>query len=1134
MLSVRSAPGIVDQYIKQNNLVNINTQGRESPFLSKCEKKPEIIFKVKSHSPLRQRDYVNPFFLDFLSENTDLHYFQEYYHASQSGEAFSIALAKYVNFEEKRKNLKTIDPNILKIADDWLFREVSRFCLGTKPLTTSEVLKNVSLKTSPGPLAREYADSKLASLLHPVGIELYNCYVDQMKNVGCRTFWGANLKQELRPIEKVELNKTRIFMSAPTEHFLLLQSVSLEFNEAIISAARHCLSMICIGMPLFYGNVDKLCKELSKYYAVFCTDIGGWDTSVSTKEHASAANVRWRCMDPKYKTPEYFNIFVNLYKDINLTPLVLPDGTVIWVPGQPSGQGNTGMDNSMIHVRRVFISWLLNGGLPDFDVFKANVFLKVAGDDSILAVTKFGHQFLNASTIEKTNTEFFGCDTQFSNQLEFLGHYFLFDGKTYFPGFSLSRVVATLSLKGGMSAEEAMTTACSSRLEAYTNPECCRLVDRFIAYLLRKYPCTKDIYRNEYPDDEKCLELICPGRSSNLQSRTISAPRIIASHNSSTLFMSNEKKVNTLANTQLEKSSSRGGNKGGGRNNNNNNNYNNGGNTNSSSSSSRRRRNRTRAGRGNNNQSGQAYDHGFKVGGNNRSGSSSNGNFRNTKVSSPNMLVPTMFASKKASELLVKHYPPEVIDCIRGMMIPSETGAKGFPGNAHAPVARIRTIREFQVSANFSDPNPKMNGRVSLAIHPGLGQTSEEPLNWQVSLVDTTSGFPTDLSSPDSFVQSTPGAMGSDFRLDPQASFLTQPINGQNTGTWEGEYEAPYFDPTNVFTGAFTPKVMNSGLYPVLKNFSAVGPAHGYSRWSLPVGQYNLSLIVEGPIGEVGTDMIVSGGGTAEVIQVNSLIGGDPSGTFPITFQDFQVSIYKNTDYIQIDDPYTLQLTSIIAKFSPGYFPNSPPPIPMNGGLLQKYRPTACTVTYSNTIAEMYVGGSIAGNQVDSQTLKEKYFVNGSDNTLAMWENMLEINGKPTHQGEIKNGTHVFYTPLTIDQTNFESPDNSPEIGYPQLIVSFQYTNAAGLVGMQPVGRFQIIHCYEYTTSSLGVDVYPVKGSLQLVDKVISAFDGSPVSCENPTHKAKAGKFLQGLNNVLGTVNGVVSSVGKILPIFGV
>lgn len=544
MLSECSAPGVQDEWLTLQSAI---TPVSGSRYLEYCEDKPEILFKTIFFAPLRTKEFVNPFFLDFLSLHPEFEVSQQYYHATQTDEAFKLALSKYC----KKRTIEDPEEPLIKLADDWVFEILKPVVSGCVPMSVQHILSKVDLGASPGPLWRYLTETKEGFVLDPDGEEILREYLLLMDYTGSRSYWGANLKQELRLLEKVRQNKTRIFMAAPTEHFLVASTFSWDFNNRLIIGAKHLLTPIAIGLSIFHGTFDKIGKVLENFPHKYCMDVSGYDTSIRPWEQVSMCNLRLRSFDPRFLTPQLFNTVVNTYKDINKTPLVLPDGVVILVPAQPSGHANTGIDNSIHLLRRLILTWLSSGGRRDYACFCENVYLLLAGDDSIIALSDYAHQFINQKTLEHTFMKFYGCEVEFSEQLEFLGHYFLHDGDTYFPGFSHSRVVAALGYKGGVTAAKNLELACSLQVESYSCAKTQRLIKLYIDHLLLQFPDLRPQFIEQYHNNDKLASLF--GIDLNLQSRTNCVSKKVHMSKKIELVVQKQQKNNNNNNSNAKK-----------------------------------------------------------------------------------------------------------------------------------------------------------------------------------------------------------------------------------------------------------------------------------------------------------------------------------------------------------------------------------------------------------------------------------------------------------------------------------------------------------------------------------------------------------------------------------------------------
>lgn len=92
------------------------------------------------------------------------------------------------------------------------------------------------------------------------------------------SFWCIQLKNELRPKEKVEEDKTRIFIISDIKHNIQVMRFFGEFAFQMIKNWRRTRSGV--GMSMFYGDWNFVMQQLSKHPNGMAADLGACDASV--------------------------------------------------------------------------------------------------------------------------------------------------------------------------------------------------------------------------------------------------------------------------------------------------------------------------------------------------------------------------------------------------------------------------------------------------------------------------------------------------------------------------------------------------------------------------------------------------------------------------------------------------------------------------------------------------------------------------------------------------------------------------------------------------------------------------------------------------------------------------------------
>ncbi len=1032
-----------------------------SRYCDLCEEKPEILFKTIFHTPIKPKPTINSYFMDYLRNNsatTSL----DYFHADQSDEAFQKALAKYC----RRRDVPLVPQDIQDLADDWVYESISKFTANSQPVPLAQVLKKCDLSGSSGPLNRFFAQNKEQYHLHPDGIEMQMRYEEALSTDGSRSYWGGNLKQELRPVEKVKAKKTRIFMSAPAEHFFALSSLSLQFNDAIIEAAKFLKTPICIGMRTFGGSYDQIGKELERFETKFCGDVGGFDTSVTVQEQASVVNTRLRCMAPHCVTPASFNRLVNLYRDIVNTPVVLPDGVVAIIKGQPSGHANTGIDNSLHLLRRFFIVWLVNGGDRSYEVFLKHVYIRDAGDDSVIGTTEYGAKFLNPKTIRETFDKYYKAEVEYSDQLEFLGHYFLHNGKEYYPGFSHSRIVAALAYKGGVTASSNLELACSLRIEGYSCPESLRLLDSYCNYLVNKYPDLKKQYAQQFHSRQSLAKVF--GVDLILQSRTISthtgkagtSPFVLLRTNRGTgLIVRKSIRVSTLQQQIHNKNH-----------------------PNCTSCSpmsnvtiSLPRGNAKPAGRQRKRvqPSKPAQTTLFaRSGGNpprrrrrnnrNRMPRNRNGPYR--EVMGDNTPVYSKNYSSSGSDSGNGTQTVPSIQCDYGsMLVDPANNMCRQPDGSGKVTALVRSTIYCSLTV---DPTLN-NGYFSARFRPSLGDPST-PDTAKILMVNPDLDWSTaDWASKNSYVTtSTTGGSTIDLRVDPIAEYLTAQPPGMLTlikGDAGGSLY-PLSSTVSVPNNAF-----GIQAYGIPYKYSLVGL--NQSVIHLPPGMYmfHVDVAVTTSTGAPNVSLLINADSDYAVIASGP---ATTSGSDSYFTADWAVELAGNDPYVGLGP--VVGTPSFIAGFvtiTPTYNPDligfsgdimSPN---MDNGIMVEMRPVAFSVFGTNQVSPINCGGTINSARVSGDLDFKNYSRNNGSTSTGQLQYFDALGRVPkSTSNELLKGCYVWWQPEDNDDREFKTPSVANRHDYPSIIVSGFWSPPNPVAGKVTILRFIVTTIYEFTT----------------------------------------------------------------------
>lgn len=159
------------------------------------------------------------------------------------------------------------------LAWDMLEREFSH----VPPLaqaTFDEIKKHIDMSKSPGyPWTVRGITTKG---------QVFDQYEDYLRSAysgeNPECFWCIQLKNELRPKEKVEENKSRIFVISDLKHNIQVMRFFLPFTEWMTENWRYTFSGV--GMSKYYGDWHLVFSRLNKHPNAFASDLGSCDASV--------------------------------------------------------------------------------------------------------------------------------------------------------------------------------------------------------------------------------------------------------------------------------------------------------------------------------------------------------------------------------------------------------------------------------------------------------------------------------------------------------------------------------------------------------------------------------------------------------------------------------------------------------------------------------------------------------------------------------------------------------------------------------------------------------------------------------------------------------------------------------------
>nr|WPR17978.1 MAG: RNA-dependent RNA polymerase [Crogonang virus 134] len=219
--------------------------------------------------------------------------------------------------------------------------------------------------------------------------EAYEQFLKHSDATSC-VVYVPQLKDEVRPMEKIAACSTRVFLMGPTYHSILW--------KRYYGAAQALLTLTNIAGPFKIG-IDPASTEFSRLYEYLAgiSDVGmtgdysGFDTCHPheyLKRNAGFYNRIYKALDPNW-TQEH-DLIRNRLANQELKPLVLLNGTIVQLPGgNMSGGPDTGGRNNITGCVNMRYAWkiLALKHCPEkYDMYDSYTRDAVFGDDLVKTI----------------------------------------------------------------------------------------------------------------------------------------------------------------------------------------------------------------------------------------------------------------------------------------------------------------------------------------------------------------------------------------------------------------------------------------------------------------------------------------------------------------------------------------------------------------------------------------------------------------------------------------------------------------------------------------------------------------------------------------------------------------------------
>jgi len=223
--------------------------------------------------------------------------------------------------------------------------------------------------------------------LHPVMIQNMRDREEMaLRNERYPTIWTDTLKDERRPIEKVDQGKTRVFSAGPADFTLI-------FRKYFLGFAAHCahnrnINEISVGTNVYSMDWTVIADLLSqKGKKVIAGDFSNFDGTLNSEILHEILEIVNAWYDDGEANAQIRRI---LWREICNSVHVCGGSIYMWTHSQPSGCPITAILNSIYNSIAVRYVYMLNTAGTRYNsmkYFRKHVSMVAYGDDNVLNIS---------------------------------------------------------------------------------------------------------------------------------------------------------------------------------------------------------------------------------------------------------------------------------------------------------------------------------------------------------------------------------------------------------------------------------------------------------------------------------------------------------------------------------------------------------------------------------------------------------------------------------------------------------------------------------------------------------------------------------------------------------------------------
>ncbi len=408
-------------------------------------------------------------------------------------EAAYKSLSKYGKDMPSMTNDKVAQMNK---AWEWTYRHFAPYMQNSEVRTYQQVKEKLDMKTSCGaPFNFLY---KTKQELFENDKEIDQWFEEDWNNMNEN--WTClctnSLKEEIRPIEKIKMNKIRTFTAMAADMTVHGNRLFADMNEKMNDSWLRSSSTV--GWSPFQGNWNRMIKKLKKHPNGYALDESEYDSSLRSYMMWGCAWLRWRMLRKEDQTPENLMKLKVIYRNLVSTIVLSPTGVLVMkLTGNPSGSPNTINDNTLILYTLMAYAWMDNCPSEDATLadFEAETAKCLCGDDNTWTVSDYAHKYYNAYTVIDTwktlgvTTTTDCMEAREADELDYLSAHTVYIGNIAVPIYDHTKILTSLlySKKERQSPIQALERVNGMYIGGYTNPWCRQILSQYRSWLIESY-----------------------------------------------------------------------------------------------------------------------------------------------------------------------------------------------------------------------------------------------------------------------------------------------------------------------------------------------------------------------------------------------------------------------------------------------------------------------------------------------------------------------------------------------------------------------------------------------------------------------------------------------------------------------